>query len=118
MTRDAQRAFIRYEDLLVDWRREVGRAGALLDFPSLGSPDPTSAARVDEFVDPTLHRNRVGWEELEVPVSVRDMAERVWAQLQPLATKDGDGPAGQAGLDRARTDFHSLYAEAESIAQS
>jgi hypothetical protein len=118
MTRDAQRAFIRYEDLLADWRREVARTGELLDFSSLRSPDPSSVARVDEFVDPTLHRNRVGWEELEVPVSVRDMAERVWAQLQPLATKGGDGPAAQAGLDRARADFHSLYAEAESIAQS
>ena len=118
MTRDAQRVFVRYEDLLADWRREVARTGELLDLPLLSRPAPTRAAGVDEFVDPALHRNRVGWEELEVPASVRDLAERVWEQLQPLASHAGDDAGARAPLDAARRDFHALYAEAESIAQS
>jgi hypothetical protein len=118
MTRDAQRAFVRYEDLLGDWRREVARTGELLDLSLLSQPDPARVAKVDEFVDPGLHRNRVGWEELEVPASVRDMAERVWDQLLPLAAPGGDAGAARARLDGARSDFQALYAEAESIAQS
>jgi hypothetical protein len=117
-TRSDQRAFIRYEDLLADWRRELGRAGELLALPELSRPDPTRAASVDEFVDPSLHRNRVGWEELDVPPRMRDLAERVWTALQPLATPGGDGAPAHEELDAARRDFQALHAEAEAIAQS
>jgi hypothetical protein len=118
MTRSDQRAFIRYEDLLADWRRELGRAGELLALPELSRPDPTRAASVDEFVDPSLHRNRVGWEELDVPSRMRDLAERVWTALQPLATPGGDAAPAHGELDAARRDFQALHAEAEAIAQS
>ena len=61
--------------------------GAVRGRPSRALP------QVDEFVDPTLHRNRVGWDELDVPARVRDMAEEVWQLLQPLADPGGDTPA-------------------------
>jgi hypothetical protein len=118
MTRDGQRAFIRYQDLLADWRGEVTRAGRGLDLPAMAEPEPGRAAAVDEFVDPGLHRNRVGWEEHDVPASVRDMAERAWAELQPLAAPEGDAAPARAALDAVRDDFHALYGEAEAIAQS
>jgi hypothetical protein len=117
-TRGAQRAFIRYEDLLAGWRGEVGRMGELLALPQLADPDPTRAAQVDAFVDPGLHRNRVDWDELGVPPRVRDMAEHVWEQLQVLATPGGDAAPAHAALDEARSAFVELHEEAESIAQS
>src|SRR5205085_10850495 len=104
--------------LLGDWRRELARAGELLAVPELSQPDPTRAASVDEFVDPSLHRNRVGWEELDVPERMRDLADRVWTALLPLATPGGDTAPVHADLDAARRDFHALHAEAEAIAQS
>ena len=81
-TRGAQRAFVRYEDLMDDWvprdpprrhRDRRCRASAAID---------ARAAEVDAFVDPTLHRNRIGWDDLDVPASACATWRRsVWAQL-------------------------------------
>jgi hypothetical protein len=117
-TRGSRRAFVRYEDLMDDWRRETGRVGRLLELPALSDPKPEQAAAVDGFVDPTLHRNRVGWEEYDIPESVRDLAEQVWQELQPLADPGGDTPELHARLDRARAEYAELYAQAEAIAHS
>jgi hypothetical protein len=117
-TRTIPRAFVRYEDLLADWPRELRRVGEALGDPLLAGIERERFPQVDEFVDPTLHRNRVGWEELDVPASVRDMAELVWGQLQPLADSGGDTAAARAALDASRSSYAALYAEAEAIAQS
>jgi hypothetical protein len=105
-TRDAQRVFVRYDDLLADWVPEIRRLGAALDVPALASVD--HVPEVDAFVDPTLHRNRTTWDDLDVPGPVRDLAERVWTQVQAQ-----DEPA----LDASRAEYRSLYGEAEAIAQ-
>jgi len=118
-TRGQRRAFVRYEDLLGDWRGEVDRLGASLDLPLLEAIDPARAAQVDAFVDPGLHRHRVRWAELgDVPARLQDMAEDVLAQLEGLAAPGGDTAAAQASLDTARAGFGELYAEAEAISQS
>jgi hypothetical protein len=118
-TRGARRAFIRYDDLLAGWRREISRLGERIAYPELVSPDAQRAAGVDEFVDPTLHRNRVSWDDLDepVPANLRAVAETAWERLQPLAA-DGDAPATRAALDESRAAYGTLYAEAEAIAQS
>jgi hypothetical protein len=105
-TRDAPRAFVRYDDLLADWMPEIRRVGARLEIPALASVDREPA--VDAFVDPKLHRNRTTWDDLNVPVRVRDLAEEVWAHVQA-----GD----QAALDGDRDGYLALYREAEAIAQ-
>jgi hypothetical protein len=117
-TRGRPRVFVRYEDLLGDWLGEVTRIGEQLDLPLLRRLDQDRLAKVADFVDPTLHRSRVGWEELDVPSKVRDIAEEVWARLQPLAEPGADTATAQVALDAARTAFDELYAESESIAQS
>jgi hypothetical protein len=110
-TRGAARVYIRYEDLLGDWRAEIARAGRTLDLPLLDDIAPERAAAVDAFVDPSLHRNRVGWDELDVPESVRGLCERVWELF--AAGAEGAG----ADLDAARAEYGVLYREAEAIAQ-
>jgi hypothetical protein len=117
-TRDIPRAFVRYEDLLGDWEGELRRVGRQLDDPLLAGMERARFPQVDEFVDPTLHRNRRGWDGLEVPARVREMAERVWGELQPLADVDGDGDGAHAALDASHAEYGAFYAEAESIAQS
>ena len=118
-TRGSRRAFVRYEDLLDDWPREIGRTAELLELPKLtGGNLRERFPGVDRFVDPTLHRNRIRWDELDVPERMRDMAEQVWSQLQPLADPGGDTPELHRTLDEARAAFGELYREAESIAQS
>jgi hypothetical protein len=117
-TRGARRAFVRYEDLLAAWRPEVARAGRALGLQALAEPDPARAAQVDGFVDPALHRNRVAWEQFDVPERVRELAEEVWETLQPLAAAGADADAAAPALDAARAGYRALYAEAEAIAQS
>lgn len=113
-TRGKPRAFVRYEDLLADWQREIRRAGTSLGAPELATAEHTPA--VDAFVDPALHRNRVGWEALDVPPRVRELADEVWEQLGRLAGEGGDEP--RAALDDARAAYRELYGEAEALAYS
>lgn len=119
VTRGGRRAFVRYADLLGDWRREIERVGRALDLPLIAGGIPPERARaVDEWVDPGLYRNREGWEDLSVPGPVQELAERCWRDLQPLAAGDPDDPPALAALDATRAAFHELYGEAEAIAQS
>jgi hypothetical protein len=110
-TRDAARAYVRYEDLLADWKGEMARVGASLELPLLTEIAPERAAAVDGFVDPSLHRARTGWDELEVPASLRDLCERVWALF--IAGPDAE----RGALDAAHEEYRTLYAEAEAISQ-
>ncbi|MEA2281702.1 MAG: hypothetical protein QOK21_2309 [Solirubrobacteraceae bacterium] len=118
LTRGTQRAFVGYERLLQEWESELQRVGRLLDIPLLAGIDRERFPQVDAFVDPTLHRNRVTWADLDVPERVRVMAEDVWQQITALAREDGDAEPARAGLDSSRAAFGELYAEAEAIAQS
>jgi hypothetical protein len=106
VTRDAPRAFVRYEDLLADWPPEIRRLGEQLDYPALAGIE--RRPEVDAFVDPGLHRSRTSWADLDVPDRVRDLAETVWGHL--------DSPTAET-LDADRTAYRTLYAEAEAIAQ-
>jgi hypothetical protein len=116
-TRRSARAYIRYEDLLTDWKAEVGRVGRALDLPLLTDIAPERAAAVDAFVDPSLHRNRVGWDELEVPEAVRELCERVWGLFLALAGPEVTPDHSYAQLDEALDEYRTLYGEAEAITQ-
>jgi len=117
-TRGAPRAFVRYQDVVADWPRETQRIGETLGLPVLATADHERFPQVDAFVDPTLHRNRTRWDELSVPAAVRDMAEDVWAAMQPLTEPGGGEERVRAALDEARARYATLYGEAEAIAQS
>src|SRR5205814_1058594 len=113
-----RRVVVRYEDLLEDWLGGIGRIGAVLDLPQLSAPDRERLAEVSKFVDPGLRRSRVGWDEVNVPGAVRDLAEGVWGQLQRLAAPDGDAAPVHDELDRMRAAYVALHDEAEAITQS
>lgn len=117
-TRGASRAFARYEDLLADWAAQVARVGEQAGVPALAGVRRDAFPQVDAFVDPALHRARVGWEDHDVPASVHEMAEATWEQLQVLARPGGDAGAALAALDATRPAYEALYREAEAIAQS
>ncbi len=105
-TRGTQRALVSYYDLMADWVPEIRRLGSTLDVPHLAAID--RVPEVDAFVDPTLHRKRATWEDLEVPARVRDLAEQAWTHVQAQ---------DQAALDADRAAYAELYGEAEAIAQ-
>jgi hypothetical protein len=117
-TRGSRRAFVRYEDLLEDWAREVSRSAELLDLPWLAGIDRARHPEVDAFVDPNLRRTPVGWEAVEVPAALQAMAEDVWRRMSRLADRDGDTDDARAAIDAARAAYVNFYAEAEAVAQS
>jgi hypothetical protein len=117
-TRDSRRVFVRYDDLLADWAAEMTRVGQALDIPVLRDLPADVRREVDEFVDPTLHRQKVTFAEVGVPDRVEQMTEEVWKQFTGLAVAGGDSAENYAPLDQSREAYHAFYAEAEAIAQS
>ena len=103
-TRGAQRAFVRYEDLLADWRaRDRPRRASCSTCrrwrePRRGAARRRSTRSSTRRCTATASR----WDELDVPARVRDMAEDVWERLQPLADARRRRRGAHAALDAAR----------------
>lgn len=113
-TRNAPRAFVRYTDLLDDWRPVLRRLGTDLGLSyavDLDGPTP-----VDDFIDPGLRRHQVGWDELEVPDRLQQLADRIWADLNLLADRGGVDEEASADLDELSTAYNRLFAESAAIA--
>jgi hypothetical protein len=108
-TRDAPRLFVRYDDLLADWTREVTRAGEVLDLELVRCASPGAMRSVHEFVDSDLRRSRGGWDHLSLPENVRSLAEETW-----LAASADNAER----MDALRAAYTELYAEAEAVAHS
>jgi len=118
-TREGPRAFVRYEDLLGDWTRAVGRVGEVLDLAVLNEASPAAMRRVHEFVDRGLSRSRADWDRLSVPAPLRAQADEVWMLVSRLADEaEGDGSAIAERLDELRGAYAGYYAEAEAVAHS
>lgn len=117
-TRDSRRSFVLYNDLLDDWRAVVSRVGDELGLSAARTITPETAAEVDEFVDPGLRRVRTGWDDIDCPDELRDLAEEVWEKLCVLAAEAGRDEAAESRLDEIRERYVSLYLDAEAIAQS
>lgn len=118
-TRDAPRAFVRYNDLLDDWTRTIARVGELLELAVVRDAPAASMRRAHEFVDRTLSRSRASWDDFEIPAALRTQADEVWELASRLAD---DGEANRESLtdslEAARAAYVELYEEAEAIAQS
>jgi hypothetical protein len=117
-TRGRRRVFVRYEDLLTDWKGQIARAAEDLDQPLLKNLDAATVAQIDAFVDPTLHRQKVTFSDLGVPTSAVEITERTWDHFVALAQPDGDDAEGEKRSDALRSEYHDYYAEIEAIAQS
>jgi hypothetical protein len=118
-TRDAQRVFVRHEELLGDWTQTVGRVADVLDLAVVRNAPAASIVRVHEFVDRSLSQSSAGWGDVEIPAALREQADEVWELMCALAT--GDGPASEPLVERleaARASYVDLYEDAEAIAQS
>ena len=117
-TRDDLRAFVRYDDLLADWASEMKRVGDALHIPVLQDMPADVRAKIEDFVDPSLHRQKVSWDDIGVPGQVQEIAERSWKDFTRLAVAGGDTAEHHAVLDTSREAYHRFYAEVEAMAQS
>ncbi|MFP5335924.1 MAG: sulfotransferase family protein [Actinomycetes bacterium] len=112
-TRGLTRSFVRYDDLLSDWRDAL--SGPLT---ACGAPPPPAETHpVDEFIDPDLSRHRLTWADLSVPDELRAVADDVWSALSALADARGadETQAAQNVLDDARTRYDAIYDAARQL---
>ena len=116
-TRETQRAFVRYEDLLDDWTKSVARVGDLLALKVIQDAPAASIVRVHDFVDRNLSRSRATWDGFDIPEGLREQVDHVWELLMELAGEP-DSVELRDRLDAARAAYIELYEDAEAIVQS
>lgn len=117
LSRGLPRTFVRYNDLLEDWRSPVNRAVTALglDIDPAGYTDQHH--EVDDFINPDLHRVRVTWDDVTAPTELRDLAEETWKLLSER-TDDPAGPVGDAErrLDEVRDAYMRFYRQSVAVA--
>jgi hypothetical protein len=108
-TRGRPRAFVRYTDLLDNWRPVLAtlRDGLGLRYEFSGEHHP-----VDDFIDPGLRRHTVQWDELDIPRDLQEVAQSVWDALQPLADHGGVDVDASARLDQLAEEYEQVLADA------
>jgi hypothetical protein len=114
MTRNQPRVFLRYTDLLADWRRAMTTVADQVSLTynadlNSGEPNP-----VDEFITPSLHRIRTGWDELDVPDELRQIADGVWEACERVADQSFDDDLGRT-FDELTERYSRLYRDAVAL---
>lgn len=109
-SRDGARAFIRYDDLLSDWRAALGRVSDQLD---LGLPLGEERG-LDEFLDPGMRRSQLTWDDIVLPDWLRDLAEDTWLRMGDLVADPTDASV-PSRLEAARATYDAHYAEAVAL---
>jgi hypothetical protein len=109
-SRGAPRAFIRYDDLLADWRTALRRVSDQLDL----ALDLEGDHGLDAFLDPGLRRSQLTWDDIVLPDWLRDLADDTWQQLGTLVDNPSDGSV-PARLEEARRAYDAHDAEAVAV---
>ncbi len=120
-TRGSQRRFVRYADLLEDWTVPIFGAGQEFDLVAVQTAQANDIRAVHGFIDPSLRRVQLTWDDVDVPRRLREIAEESWQHLDRLADESaggGDQPAVHDVLDQLRAAYGEYYGEAEALAQS
>ncbi len=115
-TRGQQRAFVRYGDLLDDWTRPVFALGEAFDLAGVKTAMAVDIAEVHRFIDPSLRRVTMTWDDIGVPDRLRELADETWQALDAVATDDSAD--NQAWCDQLITAYTAHYADAEAFAHS
>ena len=110
--RDLPRSFIRYSELIEDWRSAL--AGSRPSWAWTSAPTRAAGHGLDEWLDPALRRSQLSWGDIVVPTWLRDLAEDAWGQLNRLVGDPQDA-AATARLDEIRADYDARYAEAVAL---
>ena len=103
-TRGIRRTFVRYEDVLKDWRMVVERISSDLEVPWRFTT-PADEAETDRFVNSGLRHYREDLEAQCVAPVLAEWLRRTSAALQRLHSADPGDAAALADLDAVRLEF-------------
>lgn len=111
--RGGPRAFLKYTDLLADWRSTLGQVRDQLDleFNDDLAGGPHS---VDEFLDTGMRNSQLTWEDVTVPAHLGEMAEEVWQLLSTLTDKPHDQTTSDR-LDELHREYDGMYRDAMAL---
>jgi NADH dehydrogenase/NADH:ubiquinone oxidoreductase subunit G len=104
--------------MLTDWTVPVFGIGQAFELEAVRSATANDVRRVHQFIDPSLRRVQLTWDDVAVPARLREVAEESWRALDGLADEGGDDATARAHLDELRTAYADLYEEAEALSQS
>lgn len=96
---------------------KVGRAGAgthqraFIRYADLGS---RARHPVDEFIEPSMRKSQLTWDDIRLPDWLRDLAQEVWDLLGALVDDPADA-AALARLDELHAEYDTRYAEAAAL---
>ena len=112
--RGTKRSFVRYTDLLADWRAALAPVQQQLELEL--NTDLTSKDHhpVDDFIEPSMRKSTVTWDDVRTPEWLRDMAEEVWQLLGVLTDEPHDEGTLQR-LDEIHDDYTASYADAVAL---
>jgi len=113
-SRNRRRVFVEYPALIDAWRPVMAEVGARLDLTfnaDLATSDPHP---VDDFIDGDLRRIRLGWDDLDVPRHLQELADQTWQGLVALSRDPAD-QSSQQSLDEARDAYRIMHGHAEAL---
>lgn len=116
--RGSKRAFVKYVDLLADWRAALApvqrQLDLVLDTDLSAAPGERGHHAVDDFIEPSMRKSQLTWDDVRTPDWLREMAEEVW-QLLGVLTLTPHDEATQARLDAIHDDYKARYADAVAL---
>jgi len=116
-TREHRRTFVRYTDLLTDWRGAMTKVRADLGVELDDDLDPGHHHEIDDFIDADLRRHDVDWSEWDMPAELVEIAEATFDGLSRLSDLGGHDPKTEAMLDEVHERYDALYRRSQAIAQ-
>src|SRR4051794_32542050 len=75
------RSFVRYTDLLDDWRTALGRVADQLQLELNADLRTAEHHPVDDFLEPSMRKSQLTWADVRVPAPLQEMAQEVWELL-------------------------------------
>lgn len=114
VSRGRPRAFVRYTDLLADWRAAMSRARTQLGIDVNTDLDSRQPHEVDDFVDVKLYRNKVSWDGVDTLPELRELAAQAWEACNILVEAPADA-AAMTSLDDVHERYVRLHRFAEAI---
>jgi hypothetical protein len=118
-TRDLPRATVRYDDLLADWRKAMTQADTTIEMGLFERATDEQVTEADDLVDPTLHRSSAGWDELELPPHVLDLATRTYdAYGQLVGTTPAEQHDVRVRLDALRAELTAYSDECFDVSRT
>lgn len=114
--RESRRTFVHYTDMIADWRKAMLDAGDKLGLTYDADLASGEHHEIDDFIDSSLHRSQLSYDDLDVPKQLVEIAETVWNNLDALSQDPYDAAAMKSN-DEMREVYGQLHQYSVALSQ-